>query len=140
MNWKDLVTSPPPATGWDLDITDTVVVHRSGPDGLHCAVEGLPEGACEVGPVGLHPPNGFGLFDMIGNGWEWVEDCFVPWHHEVKSDGSAHVFHDCELVVFKGGTAIAEPWQARAAMRVGPHPYNDGEGSVIRLLREMPAP
>lgn len=94
----------------------------------------------EVGPVGLHPPNGFGIHDMIGNGWEWVEDCFVPWHHAVKADGSAHVFDDCELVVFKGGTAIAEPWQARAAMRVGPHPYNDGEGSVIRLLREMPAP
>jgi hypothetical protein len=53
MNWKDLVTSPPPATGWDLDITDTVVVHRSGQDGLHCAVEGLPAGAFEVGPVGL---------------------------------------------------------------------------------------
>ncbi|MGB3314226.1 MAG: SUMF1/EgtB/PvdO family nonheme iron enzyme [Albidovulum sp.] len=93
-----------------------------------------------VGPVGLHPPNGFGLYDMIGNGWEWVEDCFVPWHDPVKTDGSAHVFEDCELVVFKGGTAIAEPWQARAAMRVGPHPYNDGRGSVIRLLREMPAP
>lgn len=93
-----------------------------------------------VGPVGLHAPNGFGIQDMIGNGWEWVEDCFVPWHHAVKADGSAHVFDDCELVVFKGGTAIAEPWQARAAMRVGPHPYNDGYGSTIRLLREMTAP
>ena len=93
-----------------------------------------------VGPVGLHPPNGFGLHDMIGNGWEWVEDCFVPWHDAVKTDGSALVFDDCELVVFKGGTAIAAPWQARAAMRVGPHPYNDGYGSTIRLLREMPVP
>ena len=93
-----------------------------------------------VGPVGLHPPNGFGLHDMIGNGWEWVQDCFVPWHDRVKADGSAHVFADCELVVFKGGTAIAEPWQARSAMRVGPHPYNDGVGSTIRLVRELEAP
>jgi formylglycine-generating enzyme required for sulfatase activity len=96
--------------------------------------------ADKVGPVGLHAPNGFGIHDMIGNGWEWVEDCFVPWHDAVKTDGSAHVFDGCELVVFKGGTAIAEPWQARAAMRVGPHPYNDGRGATIRLLREMKAP
>ncbi len=93
-----------------------------------------------VGPVGLHPANRFGLHDMIGNGWEWVEDCFVPWHDAVKADGSAHVFAGCDLAVFKGGTAIAEPWQARSAMRVGPHPYNDGYGSTIRLVREVAGP
>ncbi len=91
-----------------------------------------------VGPVGLHAPNGFGLYDMIGNGWEWVQDCFAPYHPASTTDGSAYVYPGCELGLFKGGTAIITPWQNRSAMRVGPHPYNNGEGSTIRLLRELP--
>lgn len=90
-----------------------------------------------VGPVGQHPPNGFGLYDMIGNGWEWVEDCFTPSHPAAIADGSAYKGGDCELVVFKGGATFATEWQNRSAMRVGPHPYNNGEGSTIRLLREL---
>ena len=90
-----------------------------------------------IGPVGMFPPNGFGLYDMIGNGWEWVEDCFTASHPAAISHGSAYKFPNCELVVFKGGTAFSTPWQNRSAMRVGPHPYNNGEGSTIRLLREL---
>ncbi|MGC1427253.1 MAG: SUMF1/EgtB/PvdO family nonheme iron enzyme [Albidovulum sp.] len=90
-----------------------------------------------IGPVGLHPPNAFGLYDMIGNGWEWVEDCFAPWQDAVKTSAAAHRFEGCEFVVFKGGTAVAEGWQARSSMRVGPHPNNAGEGSTIRLVREI---
>ncbi len=94
----------------------------------------------EVGPVGLHPPNRFGLYDIIGNGTEWVADCFVPWHSAAIVDGSPYIFDGCEFAVFKGGTAHARPWQARSAMRVGPHPNNAGEGSTIRLLRELDTP
>jgi len=36
-------------------------------------------------PVGAFPPNGFGLFDMIGNVWEWTTDFFTPGQH-VESD------------------------------------------------------
>jgi hypothetical protein len=58
MNWRDLLTSPPPATGWDLEDGDAVVVHRTGADGLHCAIEELPSGAFEIGAVGLQAVNG----------------------------------------------------------------------------------
>lgn len=90
-----------------------------------------------VGPVGQHAPNGFGLYDMIGNGWEWVEDCFAQGHPASISDGSASKDGDCEFGAFKGGSTFSRPWQNRAAMRVGPHNYNADEGSVIRLLREL---
>jgi hypothetical protein len=54
MNWKQLVTSPPPSTGWLLD-GGTVAAVRWDPKNevYHSAAESLPQGTCEIGPVGL---------------------------------------------------------------------------------------
>ena len=55
-------------------------------------------------PVGLFEPNEFGLYDMIGGGWEWCADHFSddrPWR------------------VLKGGSFRATPWLARSASRSG---------------------
>jgi formylglycine-generating enzyme required for sulfatase activity len=36
-------------------------------------------------PVGLFPPNGYGVFDMIGNVWEWTTDWYEARHKAVDS-------------------------------------------------------
>ncbi len=52
MNWERLLRSPPPRTGWVLDATEAVVLHRT-PAEAHCAVEALPASGFEIGSVGL---------------------------------------------------------------------------------------
>lgn len=89
------------------------------------------------GPVGLYPPNDFGLYDMHGNGFEWVEDCFEAYLDLVTVDGSAFVQEACEFRTIRGGGPASPAWQNRSGFRVGPHYYNRGQGHAIRLVREL---
>ncbi len=58
MRWRELITSPPPTTGWSLDSSVLATVKRDPKGALHCLAEAMPEGVCEVGPVGLQAVDG----------------------------------------------------------------------------------
>lgn len=90
-----------------------------------------------VGRIGQYAANGFGLYDMIGNGREWVLDCFRGTIGADITDGSAFVEKDCMFGVTRGESSYAESWRARSAYRVGPHHYNRRPGATIRLVRDL---
>jgi formylglycine-generating enzyme required for sulfatase activity len=67
--------------------------------------------------VGSFAANAWGLFDMHGNVWEWVEDCYFPDYAEAPSDGSARTFKGCTSRVLRGGSWDYEARDTRSAVR-----------------------
>jgi formylglycine-generating enzyme required for sulfatase activity len=69
-------------------------------------------------PVGEKTANAFGLFDMHGNVWEWVEDCYES-YKRTPVDGSAWTKGDCGFRVVRGGSWRNDPRILRSAHRGG---------------------
>ncbi|MDP7442649.1 MAG: formylglycine-generating enzyme family protein, partial [Verrucomicrobiota bacterium] len=72
-------------------------------------------------PVGNFPANAFGLHDMHGNVWEWVEDCWNGNYHGAPTDGSVWSSGDCSHRVLRGGSWYSKPGYMRSAARYGGH-------------------
>jgi len=69
-------------------------------------------------PVGQYEPNAFGVYDMHGNVYEWVEDCWNKDHSGAIGDGSPRTDGDCKFRVMKGGSWVTHGYQTRAAARI----------------------
>jgi formylglycine-generating enzyme required for sulfatase activity len=67
--------------------------------------------------VGAYPANPLGLYDMNGNVWEWVEDCWNESYKGAPSDGSAWTSGDCSARVLRGGSWGVGPETLRSAFR-----------------------
>ena len=70
-------------------------------------------------PVGQFPANPFGLHDMHGNVWEWVEDCWHGSYQGAPTDGSAWTTSctESDRRVLRGGSWDYYPDDLRAAVR-----------------------
>lgn len=68
-------------------------------------------------PVGSYPANAFGFSDMLGNVWEWVEDCWNEFYRRAPIDGTPWSAGVCEARVLRGGSWCDPARLVRAAAR-----------------------
>jgi formylglycine-generating enzyme required for sulfatase activity len=68
-------------------------------------------------PVGMFPPNRFGLYDMHGNVWEHCLDTWLDHYRNASTDGTAYLDGRQELRVLRGGSWSHNPAICRSAYR-----------------------
>jgi formylglycine-generating enzyme required for sulfatase activity len=100
-------------------------------------VFGCDDGYIYTAPVGSFKASAFGLNDMLGNVFQWTEDC---WHEDYKGapiDGSARTDGDCSEHELRGGSWFTTPAFVRAGYR-NHFAANYRTSSVgIRLVRDL---
>lgn len=105
--------------------------------------------ACEdgfegVAPVGSLAPNAFGLYDMLGNVWEFAEDCATRSHVGRPKDGSAWVWEGgCARRIQRGGgwiTSIARIRPGYHGDANATHRFDFGGFRVARDLSDEELP
>jgi formylglycine-generating enzyme required for sulfatase activity len=86
-------------------------------------------------PVGSFQPNPFGLFDMLGNVWEWVEDVYIADIYG-RSDKKNPIYTSGgSNRVIRGGSWGSEPGRVRCASRDNGAPAGRNNDVGFRLLR-----
>jgi formylglycine-generating enzyme required for sulfatase activity len=95
------------------------------------------DGRAFTAPVGSYQPNLFKLFDMAGNVWEWVEDCYHSNYKEAPTDGSAVELDACPERAARGGSWIDGQWDFRFARRYSVDSWGRENILGFRLARDL---
>lgn len=80
-------------------------------EGVFPIINSKEDGHIGVAPVGSYPPNGFGLYDMIGNVWEWTSSPYYPSHQSgeatiIYPNGYDPAQGNVPVGVIKGGSFL----------------------------------
>lgn len=88
-------------------------------------------------PVGTFKANGFGVFDLKGNVFEWVEDCWNYNYVDAPTDGSAWTSGDCQRRVLRGGSWFSQENFSRPTFRNSFKKHHRSSSFGFRVARQI---
>jgi formylglycine-generating enzyme required for sulfatase activity len=111
---------------------------RVVPGAENATVSECDDGHAYTSPVGRYQPNAFGLHDMLGNVWEWVEDCWNKSYAGAPADSRARTDGDCAERPLRGGSWSDDPSFVRAADRSFDGISERSNFNGFRIARDSP--
>jgi formylglycine-generating enzyme required for sulfatase activity/predicted Ser/Thr protein kinase len=132
----------PPA---DIGAADSAGACQAANVADHSAAEVYPgwktvdcrDNFVHTAPVGSFRANAFGLYDMLGNVFEWVTDCWNDNDADAPLDGSAWIEGDCSSHILRGGSWFTQPGYVRASFR-NHFPADDRSSSFGFRVARLP--
>ncbi|WP_371764047.1 bifunctional serine/threonine-protein kinase/formylglycine-generating enzyme family protein [Massilia sp.] len=118
---------------------DRITTDQANYDG-NFTYNGGPRGEYRRGttPVGMFPANPWGLFDMHGNVWEWVQDVVHDNYHGAPLDGGAwEEDGDQARRILRGGSWLYNPRYLRSALRNGFSAALSNDIVGFRIVRDL---
>ena len=108
-----------------------------GQNRAHCNRCGSEWDNKKTALVGSFEPNPFGLYDIHGNVYEWVEDCMNDSYHNAPVDGKAWLTGVCKWRVIRGGAWLFKAQALRSAHRNAGDIGARDNGIGFRIAREL---
>lgn len=87
--------------------------------------------------AGMKRPNAFGLYDVLGNVWEWVNDGYDPEYYQSSPPQNPSGPANVQLRVMRGGSWNDFPWLVRVSARSGVFPAYSNNNLGFRCTAEM---
>ncbi len=109
----------------------------------HANTYGPKDGFSFTAPVGSYPPNAFGMYDMHGNVYEWVADCWHPDYVGAPADGRAWMEESegvCLDAQIRGNDWGEAPVFSRSGNRNSRKREVRGDWLSFRVVRELEQP
>ncbi len=100
----------------------------------------LVENGNNMHEVGKKQANGLGLFDMLGNTWEWVNDWWDQSYYQSAQSQDPTGPTSGQLRVLRGGSWVGVPRDVRASLRNRRNPANKDFDLGFRCAREVDIP
>jgi formylglycine-generating enzyme required for sulfatase activity len=95
------------------------------------------DGFLNTSPVGSYPANRFGLYDMYGNVWEWVADCYLPHLPMVAPTQQATHDHSCDEYTLRGASWASRPEGVTTSYRTSAEADTRTVDYGFRVVREL---
>jgi len=93
------------------------------------------DGYATTAPVGSYSSNGYGLYDMAGNVWEWVNDWYEGGAYKTASRNDPQGPSGGSKKVLRGGSWYVRPYNVRTASRGGYDPSFRGNVFGFRCVQ-----